>query len=270
MQNALLASASNQDPSLHTLLSAFSSGVHKALHNTLMGLYVTGSLLMNDFVAATSDLDFLAVTDAPLSGPEVERIIVLHGELRELNPWGDRLEGGYATRSALRSWGILGTIVAIEPGAGAHAGIPSNYSADNMLALRDYSATLYGPPPQEVLPPVDRATFVAGLSAYLSELAIKSGAGHIVITEIASWILNIARCLYGMHTGRPCTKTEAANWLMRTVSTLEPILRAALVVRQGVINAELDCVLRTGLVTVQGVARHWPLSSQDQVSCVLS
>ncbi len=252
-----LPSLSHADPALAQTLRAFAEGLRGALGDNLVAVYVTGSLLMGDFAPASSDVDFLVVTSAPPRTGEAERLAALHAELARRWSWGGRLEGGYAARAALRPWGIEGAIAAIEPGEALRTSVPSDYSADNMAALRAYSLTLHGPPAEQVLPPVDRATLDAALREYLAELVERPDATARPETgELASWALNIARCLFGLREGRPCTKSEAAVWLSGEAPALAPLLSAALAVRRGAADPAADAILRTDFEPLRRVAEQ--------------
>jgi hypothetical protein len=132
-------------PDLYHLLVTWRDDLIPLLGENLVAVYVMGSLFMGDFAEASSYVDFLVVTVHTPTQERVEQLARLHTRLSDIPPWGARLEGAYAAESALRPWGIDGTIVAIEPGGPLCEG-PGEYSADNVLALRDHSMTLYGPP----------------------------------------------------------------------------------------------------------------------------
>ncbi len=239
-------------PDLHHLLVTWRDDLGALLGENLVAVYAMGSLFMGDFAAASSDVDFLVVTVQTPVHDEVECLARLHRRLGDLSPWGARLEGAYAAESALRPWGIECTVAAIEPGGPLREG-PSEYSADNMLALREHGIALYGPPATRVVPSVDRATLDEALRAYLDELVGRSCVPPAPeLDEAASWLLNIARCLFGLQTGRPCTKTEAAQWLAARDPALQPALAAALAVRQGERSAALDAAVRAGLQACPG------------------
>lgn len=258
-QGLLIPAEARRFAGLEGILVAFRDGVRRALCDNLVAIYVTGSLLMGDFEEASSDLDFLVVTRHPLSASEVDRIALMHEQMLQMGDWGNRLEGGYAAWSVLRPWGIDGHIVVIEPGAGAPASGPSGYSADNMLAIRDHSLTLYGLAARAILPPVDRDVFTAALRAYANEFVARPGASELSAAEVASWTLNIARCLYGLETGRPCTKKDAATWLTSVDPTLAPILLAALAVRRGTADVAAGDTLRAGFTALQNAVARWDL-----------
>lgn len=242
------------DPAVEQALSAFRHGLQTCLGQNLIAIYISGSLEQGDFEPASSDLDFLVVTREPPGPREASGLAALHRRLAAANSWGDRLEGGYAAQSRLRPWGIEGSIAAIEPGVELRVEMPSDYTADNMAALRERSMTLYGPPPEQVMPAVDRATFEAALREYLAELVAEPAATEPSPREIASWVLNIARCLFGLEAGRPCTKSEAAAWLAAQWPDLAPALATALAVRRGAPAPEALDTLRAGFTALAQAA----------------
>lgn len=241
-------------PEIGAVLQAFRRGVTQALGPDLVALYVFGSVLTDDFEPATSDVDFLAVTREPAGATSVHRLSETHTRLAQDHPWGGRLEGGYAARGRLCPWGIEGDIAAIEPGGGLKAGVPSDYTADNMLAIRENGLALYGPPPDRVVPPVDQATFQAALREYLAEL-VRRSVRSATPADLSAWTLNIARCLYGLAEGRVATKKRAAAWLARLAPELELVLEAAVAVRRGGFTSEEESLLRKEF---SGFARRAP------------
>jgi hypothetical protein len=250
--DGLLEAATALAPDLRATLAAFRAGLQAELSGNLVAVYISGSLVMGDFEPASSDVDFLVVTREPVQRGEAQRVAALHHRLALAHRWGSRLEGGYAAQTRLRPWGIEGPIVAVEPGEGVRTEVPSGYSADNMLAIRDYSLTLYGPAPGLVLPPVDRLTLETALRDYLAALLARPAAAEPSPTELASWDLNIARCLYGLRVGRPCTKREAASWLAREARELGSAAR-----QRGALNSsQLAHRLRCAAGTISSASNH--------------
>jgi hypothetical protein len=226
-------------------LTAF---VRAALGETVLAVYVSGSLIEGDFEPASSDIDVLVVTHELLSARACGLLGRVHGDLARHHAWGDRLEGGYAARGQLRPWGIEGTIAAIEPGGRLTTDSPSDFTAENMVAIRMHAVTLYGLPPAQVLPVTPRATFDAALVAYLGELRERLRRPDLLAPEtVASAVLNIARCRFGLRTGLPSTKREAAVWLGAQEPRLGPTLDASLAVRRGARDAPTLETLRNGI-----------------------
>jgi hypothetical protein len=210
-------------------LQGFTASAMAALGGDLLGLYVCGSLIMGDFQPASSDIDFLAVTSQPLDKGDLPRVTGIHANLARKS-FGDRLEGSYAAASRLRPWGIEGDLLSVGPETQPTLG-PSDYSADNMWALRNTGVALMGAPPESIMPDVDEGTLRTGLRQYLSELRVRSL--DTSVEDLSSCLLNMARCMFGIESGRACTKQEAAVWLLAREPELEPGLTAALHVRSG-------------------------------------
>lgn len=198
-------------------------------------MYVFGSYATGDFAPDSSDIDFLGVSRRPLSRPETLRLGLLHDRLASRSRWGALLEGGYAARLQIRPWGLEGMIAAVEPGRPLVPSVPGDYSADNMLALREHGRALQGPPPSELIPAVERRVLEAALREYLEDLLIRPRRLPAPATpdaKLGEWLLNAARCLYGIRTGRLTTKTAAAWWLSGEVPALASALQTAIALRQ--------------------------------------
>ena len=63
----------------------------------------------------------------------------------------------------------------------------------------------------------------AALREYLSGLLARPRPDELSPGSLASRVLNIARCLYGLETGRACTKVEAARWLGGHEPAVRPV-----------------------------------------------
>ncbi len=81
-------------------MSAYARLVDDKLPGRIRGLYLSGSLALDDYQAGRSDIDFVAVSDTALEGSELERLRRVHTELRRTAP-GPKLDGVYLTWSAL-------------------------------------------------------------------------------------------------------------------------------------------------------------------------
>jgi len=101
--------------------------------------------------------------------------------------------------------------------------------------------------------------FTAALRAYLTELIARPGTLELSAAEVASWTLNIARCLCGLKTGHPCTKKDAATWLAGMDPALAPILSTALAVRRGTADPAVGDTLRAGFAALQDAVARWDL-----------
>jgi predicted nucleotidyltransferase len=68
----------NLSTGIAELLDALVTGIQAVLGDNLVGVYLRGSLVTGDFDPRTSDIDFLAVTERPLSEIEFASLAAMH------------------------------------------------------------------------------------------------------------------------------------------------------------------------------------------------
>jgi hypothetical protein len=153
----------------------------------VVGFYAGGSLAMGDFRPGTSDLDLAAVINSPLDDQRREHLRELHETVRRDEPSAAKLHCVY---------------------------VP----ADDITDLLHAGITVFGPPPSELLPPLDRAALQAAARAELS--GYWSGAVrkpwlwfHDVYVDLG--LLTLARVEATLADGRLITKREALTRLDR-------------------------------------------------------
>ena len=81
-------------------MSAYARLVDDTLPGRIRGLYLAGSLALDDYRPGRSDIDFVAVSDTKLQLSELEMLRRVHAELRRTMP-GPELDGVYLTWSDL-------------------------------------------------------------------------------------------------------------------------------------------------------------------------
>lgn len=232
---------------LRRFLTLFRTSVVAALGPNLVGIYLLGSVVSEAFQPRTSDIDFLVVTRRPLTRQEGRLIEAVHRRLSGADRWGRRLEGGYAARGRLRPWGVVGRLPSVAGGR-VQLRARSDWTAENIMAVREQGITLAGLDPAAVLPAVDQRTLRRALDRYLQELARHRPT---TTADAADVTLNVARCLYSMSIGRPSWRGEAARWLSQRVPATAPLLAAAMAVhRNGGTRAE-QRLLRAALRELQ-------------------
>jgi hypothetical protein len=97
---------SNNQPALPTevavAMSAYLRLVDERLPGRISGLYLVGSVALDDYQPGQSDIDFVAVTDTALTPSELEQLGRFHSELRRtvLRP---KLDGVYVTWPELQA-----------------------------------------------------------------------------------------------------------------------------------------------------------------------
>jgi hypothetical protein len=215
---------------VRAVMWALADGARDILGERLLGLYLGGSASMGDFCEASSDVDFLAVTDGPPTVDDLDRLGVLHDRLRQEVMYGDRLEGEYAPRDQLIPAGTLAPVPGVYGGRLDPSPEHVMISADNHANIREHGIAFVGPTPAEIVPAVSAEDVRAAVREMLAEGPDPAETP----AEAAAEILNLARSLCTIEAGRPATKSEgAARGLAHLDARWHPTLRAALAVRAG-------------------------------------
>src|SRR5262245_29943093 len=94
-------------PDLDALLAELVTGIGSVLGDRLVGVYLQGSFALGAG-DVHSDVDFLAVTETPLTDAELDSLQVLHARLHGLpGRWATHLEGSYLPRADVRARGAV-------------------------------------------------------------------------------------------------------------------------------------------------------------------
>jgi len=137
------------------MLTAVLPSMHEALGDNLMGVYLRGSLAMGDFDPVTSDLDFFAVTERPVSEAAFTVLVAVHARLDVLpNHYAGQLEGPYIDRSAARRFRPGERYPTIGRGeALAWHEHGYNWVLERWM-VREHGITVLGPNPKTLIDPV--------------------------------------------------------------------------------------------------------------------
>ncbi len=230
------------------LMKDLTSGLIKILDGRLLGVYLGGSSAAGEYCEAVSDLDFLVVTDGSLSLEDALAVELLHKALLSSHPVAARLEGDYAPRRLLIPEGTS------EPVPGCDKGIffprvgEVMLSAPNIADLRKHGLCLYGPPPDQILPPVTPEQMRAAVREILT-----NGVGPCTsAAELSAETLNLIRSLYTFRTGEPITKQSAGEWALSTLDTRwHPAIGAAVRIRCGAGTPADEALLREALPAIE-------------------
>ena len=216
-------------PEVSEILAALVPGVRAALGENLVGVYLRGSLATGDFID-TSDLDFLVVTEGPVSDPEFAALTHLHARLAALpNKYANRLEGAYIDRLALKRF---------QPGQRhptVHSESPLSWQDHGYQwklerwVLREKGVTLLGPDPRSLVDPIPAEELREAVRARLRDwarwaaqpddpdwLPPRSHQAYVVET--------MCRALYTLVFGDLVSKQRAAAWAVSVLPEPWPSL----------------------------------------------
>jgi hypothetical protein len=197
-------------------LAALLSSSRAVLGDALFGMYLSGSLASGGFDAATSDIDFVAVTiDDPIA--RQAELAALNREIQQTaSPWAARLEGSFLPRHVFDDFNPAG---AMFPTIGMggwfgldHKGIER---ALQRFVLREHGIALTGPPPRSFIAPVGpdalraetRDVLHGWWRAQHDDPARLRRRGYQAYA-----VLTMCRTLYTLETGGVASKPAAAQW----------------------------------------------------------
>ncbi len=177
-------------------------------------IYMYGSSALNDFRLGWSDIDILVLTEKQISEPQAKSLVnlrqaMLAGEPE--NPYYRSFEGGMLTLSAFLSktpdrvvyWGTSGER------------ITDSYAFDSfgMAELIESSVLLYGKDIRNELKyPAFHDLYADVKRHYETIRKYAQSTGRSFYSF--GWMLDIARCIYTLRTGKIIAKTKAAEWAL--------------------------------------------------------
>ena len=220
-------------PVIAALLPDLVDDLRRTLGDDLVGIYLYGSAITGGFDPESSDLDLVIVTEADVAAIDLARLEGVHRRLTAREPgWADRLDLAYvgrATLAAFRSGGIVASISHDDP-------LQLYDEADDWLQtwylVRQTGVAVVGPPPGDLIPPIESAEFVRAVVRSVLGLAARAETD-----ERDGWrayaLLTCCRVLASMPTGQIVSKQAAAAEVLRTHPELRMAIEAALAFRDG-------------------------------------
>ena len=196
-------------------------------------IYLYGSVVLGDFCFGWSDIDILVLTHKEISEAAAQKLVRLRQALASMEPdnlYYRSFEGGMLTLGAFCSgapdrvvyWGTSGER------------ITDAYAFDSfcMSELMENGILLYGKEIRSQLRMPDFAMLRADVMRHYEAIRkYAQDAGNILYAF--GWLLDIARCLYTLRTGKIATKTSAGAWALETgLCPVPDALRTALMVRK--------------------------------------
>ena len=216
------------------LLQRVCDAYRRILGEKLVGFYVHGSIAFGCFTWATGDIDFLVVTEAPLTQPEKEALIrvlldldaeappkgfemsvVLRsecGHFRHPTPLELHFSNAHRARAAADLSAYCRDMHGEDPDLAAH-----------FTVIRHIGETLFGAPIAEVFADVPRAAYVDSILGDVDGAAWEIADNPVYIT------LNLCRVLAYLAEGAVLSKRQGGEWGIKHLPEKHhPLLHAAL------------------------------------------
>ena len=185
------------------------------LEDSRPSVYLYGSAAMEDFRPGWSDLDILALTQVQITPEQAGKLLFLRQEMLEKepeNPYYRSFEGGMldlpsflgGRLSRVVYWGTRGQRVM------------NAYSLDSfcLTELLEAGVLLHGLEIRGQLAKPRFEDLRADVAAHLRTIRQHGGeTGRSFYTF--GWLLDIARGLYTLKTGRVASKTAAGEWALK-------------------------------------------------------
>jgi hypothetical protein len=216
------------------LLSALRPGVQDVLGEKLVGLYLYGSATTGDFDAGVSDIDLLAAISTELADAEFEALRQMHDDVvcKHIG-WDDRVEVQYVPTDGLASFrDRTSSIAVISPGEPLNRKDAGSDWLMNWYLVREYGVTLIGPEPAAIIPPINRNEFVQAVRDYAVWQVQNSDRIRGAKSQSYA-VLTGCRALYTVTHHEHVSKQEAALWACQEMPEWAPLIRQALLWREG-------------------------------------
>ena len=204
-------------------------------------VYVYGSAGMGDFQPGGCDIDLLVLTAAPISEKQAQLLVGLRQTMladEPGNPYYRLFEGGMTALDAFLS---QSPSRAIYWGTGGEQ-ITDRYTLDcfGTAELMDSGILLRGPDIRSRLRAPDCSDLYTGVKRHYE--TIRKYAQKTARSLYAfGWMLDIARCLYTLRTGKIIAKTTAAEWALQNgICPVPEALETAQQVRRSPSAFQLD------------------------------
>lgn len=204
-------------------------------------IYLYGSSVLNDFRLGWSDIDILVLTDKQITEEQAKKLVGLRQVMLEKepdNPYYRSFEGGMLTLDAF----LTGKADRVVYWGTSGERITDTYMFDSfgMTELIESSVLLCGKDIQNQLKAPEFSELYADVKHHyetIRKYVQKTGRSFYSF----GWMLDIARCIYTLRTGKIIAKTDAADWALENNLCPDPdALSIALEVRRSPLNHKED------------------------------
>ena len=185
------------------------------LQDCTPSIYLYGSVVLDDFRLGWSDIDILVLTQAQISERQAEELVGLRQRLLEEAPnnlYYRSFEGGMLTLSYFMNgqqdrvvyWGTSGQRI-MDTYHFDSFSLAELLENGVLLAGEDIRKYLTSPTFEDLRADVERHYYT------IRQYAQKTGRSLYSF----GWLLDIARCIYTLRTGKVIAKTFAGEWALR-------------------------------------------------------
>ncbi|HUR01226.1 MAG TPA: aminoglycoside adenylyltransferase domain-containing protein [Nonomuraea sp.] len=214
----------NFPPDVGAMLDALVAGGHAALGGNLVGLYLRGSLVMGEFDPPSSDIDFFAVTEQPVTDVEYDRLAALHVRLSALpNRYAGQLEGPYIPRDSARRFRAGEQHPTVYRGEALQRHMHGENWVLERWVVREHGVALRGPDPRTLIDPMAPAEIREAVRTRLGDWVEfaqnrDDPAWWQPLGHCAYVAETMCRVGYTLATGQLCSKRHAVSWALEHIA----------------------------------------------------
>ena len=204
-------------------------------------VYLYGSSALNDFRLGWSDIDILVLTDEQITEKQAQKLVGLRQVMLEKesdHPYYRSFEGGMLTLDAF----LTGKADRVVYWGSGGEKITDRYVLDSfcMTELIESSVLLYGNDIRYQLKAPEFNELYTDIKHHLETIRTYAQKTGCSIYSFG-WMLDIARCIYTLHTGKIIAKTDAGEWaLENNFCPVPDALKTALKVRKAPLEFKKD------------------------------
>ena len=234
-------------PDVDAILAEVLAGVRRALGEAFVGMYLGGSLALRAFDPATSDVDFVVVTEGEVTEELEARLRAAHARITAgESPWAKKLEGRYVPRETLRLRERSDQRCAyLGVGGGFSVGGYSNDWIVELHVVREHGIVVAGPEPKALIDPISPTEIRGACAAIMRDWApLLTDTSRFDAEYQAYTVLTMCRMRYTLEHGEIVSKPVAAEWAKGRLGTeWAPLIERAMAWRHGQAFDELPRVL---------------------------
>ncbi len=199
---------------LQIAIQRMKNKIAQILAPCMPSIYLYGSAAVGDFHLGWSDIDILVLTESKITEEQAKMLVGLRQTMladEPGNPYYRSFEGGMLTLDAFLSkktdrvvyWGTSGERI-----TDSYA-----FNSFGMAELIESGVLLYGKDIRNQLTKPEFSELYVDVKKHyetIKKYAQKTGRSFYSF----GWMLDIARCIYTLRTGKIISKTNAAEWAL--------------------------------------------------------
>lgn len=198
---------------VNDLVANIQTRLRELLGETLVGIYIFGSLASESFDPGVSDVDLLVVTATALVEADYAKLQQMHAVLvSRFKQWDNRIEVAYLSRDALKTFREKTSEIGIvSPGEPFHRVAAGSDWLMNWYDVRENAIIVSGPDPKTLIGPISHFELNACIRDYTKHFPERL-RHNLRRGSDAYAVLTMCRSLYTKLMGAPTTKKRAAHW----------------------------------------------------------